>query len=83
MEFPCLSFRIEGTQFTSHYWKTFQSGLGTKVKLSIAFHLQTDGLAERTIQIIDDMLRAFVIDFKGNWDDHLPLIEFAYDNSYH
>ncbi|XP_069145971.1 uncharacterized protein [Solanum lycopersicum] len=64
------------------YW-AFQIGFGTKVKLSIAFHLQTDGLAERTIQIIDDMLRAFVIDFKGNWDDHLPLIEFACNNSYH
>ncbi|WMV46044.1 hypothetical protein MTR67_039429 [Solanum verrucosum] len=42
-----------------------------------------DGQAERTIQILEDMFRACFIDFKGNWDDHLPLIEFAYKNSYH
>ncbi|WMV08025.1 hypothetical protein MTR67_001410 [Solanum verrucosum] len=45
--------------------------------------LPTDGQVERTIQTLEYMLRAFVIDFKGNWDDHLPLIEFAYNNSYH
>ena len=42
-----------------------------------------DGQAQRTIQTLEDMLRACVIDFKGSWDDHLPLIEFAYNNSYH
>ena len=40
-----------------------------------------DGQAERTIQTLEDMLRAFVIDFKGSWDDHRPLIEFAYNKS--
>lgn len=53
------------------------------MNLSIAFHPQTDGQAERTIQTLEDMLRACIIDFKGSWDDHLPLIEFAYNNSYH
>ena len=72
-----------GTQFTSHFWKSFQRGLGTTVKLSTAFHPQTDGQAERTIQTLEDMLRACVLEFKGNWDDHLPLIEFAYNNSFH
>src|SRR5687767_5059613 len=72
-----------GTQFTSHFWKSFQKGLGTKVKLSTAFHPQTDGQAERTIQTLEDMLRACVIDFQGSWDENLPLIEFAYNNSYH
>ena len=52
-----------GTQFTSHYWKSFQIALGTKVKLSTAFHPRTDGLAERTIQTLKDMLRACVIDY--------------------
>ena len=41
-----------------------------------------DGQAKRTIQTLEDMLRACVIHFKGSWDDHLPLIEFAYNNSY-
>ncbi|WMV23522.1 hypothetical protein MTR67_016913, partial [Solanum verrucosum] len=67
----------------AQFWKSFQNGLGSKVNLSTAFHPQTDGQAERTIQTLEDILRACVIDFKGNWDDHLPLIEFAYNNSYH
>jgi len=71
------------TQFTSHFWKAFQKGLGTNVKFSTAFHPQTDGQAECTIQTLEDMLRACVVNFKGSWDDHLPLIEFAYNNSYH
>ena len=41
------------------------------------------GQAERTIQTLEDMLRAFIIDFNRNWDKHLPLVEFAYNNSYH
>ncbi|WMV29710.1 hypothetical protein MTR67_023095 [Solanum verrucosum] len=71
------------TQFTSQLLKSFLKGLGTKVKLSTTFHPQIDGQAERTIQTLEDMLRDSVIDFKGNWDDYLPLIEFAYNNSYH
>ena len=71
-----------GPQFTSHFWKSFQKGLGIKVNLTTTFRPQTDGQAERTIQTLEDMLRDCVIDFKGGWDDHLPLIEFAYNNSY-
>ena len=52
-------------------------------KAYTAFHLSTDGLAELTIKTLEDMLRACVIDFKGSWDDHLPLIEFLYNNSYY
>ena len=51
--------------------------------LSSAFHPQTDGQAERTIPTLEDMLRACALDFKGSWDDHLQLIEFAYNNSFH
>ena len=53
------------------------------MKLSTAFYPQTDGQAECIIQTLEDMLRASVIDFKNNWDDHLPLIDFAYNNNYH
>ena len=69
---PLSIISDRGAQFTSHFWRSFQSGLGTQVKLSTAFHPQTDGQAERTIQTLEDMLRACVIDFKGNRDDHLP-----------
>ncbi|KAH0714923.1 hypothetical protein KY284_007828 [Solanum tuberosum] len=54
-----------GTQFTSQFWKSFQKGLGTKVKLSMTVHPQTEGQAEHTIQTLEDMFRSFVINFKG------------------
>ena len=71
------------TRYTSHFWKSFQQSLGTRLNFSTAYHPQTDGQSERTIQTLEDMLRACVIDFGGNWDNHLPLIEFSYNNSYH
>ncbi|CAN4093458.1 unnamed protein product [Withania somnifera] len=80
---PISIISDRGAQFTAKFWKSFQKSLGTQVNLSTAFHPQTDGQAERTIQTLEDMLRACVLDFKGSWDDHLPLIEFAYNNSYH
>ncbi|GJW30649.1 putative reverse transcriptase domain-containing protein [Tanacetum coccineum] len=51
--------------------------------MSTAYHPQTDGQRERTIQTLEDMLRACVIDFGSSWDRHLPLFEFSYNNSYH
>ena len=69
-------------RFNSRFWRQFQECLGTKLNMSTAYHPQTDGQSERTIQTIEDMLRSCVLDFKGNWDDHLPLVEFSYNNSY-
>ncbi|GKD65316.1 putative reverse transcriptase domain-containing protein [Tanacetum coccineum] len=51
--------------------------------MSTAYHPQTDGQSERTIQTLKDMLRACVMDFGKGWDIHLPLIEFSYNNNYH
>ena len=70
-------------QFTSNFCKDFESGIGTKVKLSSVFHPKMDGQAEHTINALEDNFRACVIDLKGNWDDKLPLIQFSYNNSYH
>ena len=71
-----------GTQFTSKFWESFQRALGTQLRFSIAFHPQTDGHSKGTIQTLEDMLRAYVLDFEGSWDQHLSLIKFAYNNSY-
>nr|GEX16612.1 hypothetical protein [Tanacetum cinerariifolium] len=57
--------------------------LGTQLDLSTAYHPQTDGQSERTIQTLEDMMRACVIDLENGWDRHLPLVEFLYNNSYH
>ncbi|GJW25057.1 putative reverse transcriptase domain-containing protein [Tanacetum coccineum] len=70
-------------RFTSNFWTSFQKALGTRLDMSTAYHPQTDGQSERTIQTLEDMLRACVIDFGNGWDRHLPLIEFSYNNSYH
>ena len=69
-------------RFTSRFWPKLQDAMGTKLHFSTAFHPQTDGQSERTIQTLEDMLRACVIEFKGSWDNYLALIEFAYNNSY-
>nr|GEU72797.1 putative reverse transcriptase domain-containing protein [Tanacetum cinerariifolium] len=69
--------------FTSRFWQSMQSALGTQVDMSTAYHPQTDGQSERTIQTLEDMLRACVIDFEKGWERHLPLVEFSYNNSYH
>ena len=70
-------------KFTSRFWDSLQYALGTNLSFSTAFHPQTDGQSERTIQVLEDMLRACVLDFVGSWDSYLPLMEFAYNNSYH
>ena len=69
-------------RFTSRFWTGLQEALGTRLNLSTAFHPETDGQSERTIQTLEDMLRACVLDFGGSWAAHLPLVEFAYNNSF-
>nr|GEV61468.1 putative reverse transcriptase domain-containing protein [Tanacetum cinerariifolium] len=69
--------------FTLRFWQTLQKALGTRLDMSTAYHPQMDGQSERTIQTLEDMLRTCVLDFGGNWDVHLPLVEFSYNNSYH
>nr|GFA82193.1 reverse transcriptase domain-containing protein [Tanacetum cinerariifolium] len=69
--------------FTSRFWKSLQKALGTRLDLSTTYHPETDVQSERTIETLEDMLRACAMDFGGNWDTHLPLVEFSYKNSYH
>ncbi|GJR33540.1 reverse transcriptase domain-containing protein [Tanacetum coccineum] len=70
-------------RFTSLFWQVLHKALGTRLDMSTAYHPETDGQSERTIQTLGDMLRACVLDFGKNWDRHLPLVEFSYNNSYH
>ncbi|GJZ04669.1 putative reverse transcriptase domain-containing protein [Tanacetum coccineum] len=70
-------------RFASNFWRSLQKALGTNLNISTAYHSQTDGQSERTIQTLEDMLCACVIDFGNSWVRHLPLVEFSYNNSYH
>ncbi|GKA88994.1 putative reverse transcriptase domain-containing protein [Tanacetum coccineum] len=60
-----------------------QEALRTRLDMCTAYHPQNDGQSEHTIQTLEDMLRACVLDFEGSWDVHLLLVEFSYNNSYH
>ncbi|GKC16624.1 putative reverse transcriptase domain-containing protein [Tanacetum coccineum] len=70
-------------RFASNLWRSLQNALGNNLDMSIAYHPQTDGQSKRTIQTLEDMLRACAIDFGKGWVNHLPLVEFSYNNSYH
>ncbi|GJR12159.1 putative reverse transcriptase domain-containing protein [Tanacetum coccineum] len=82
-EVTVLIISDRDSKLTSHFWQSLNKALGTQLDMSTAYHPQTDGQSERTIQTLEDMLRACVIDFGKGWDKHLPLVEFSYNNSYH
>ncbi|GKD30812.1 putative reverse transcriptase domain-containing protein, partial [Tanacetum coccineum] len=68
---------------SSQGYDTIWKALGTNLDMSTAYHSQTDGQSGRTIQTLEDMMRACAIDFGKGWVNHLPLVEFSYNNSYH
>ena len=69
-------------QFMSRFWKELQSALDTRLNFSTAFHPQTDGQSKRVIQVLEEMLQRCAQDFSESWDKYIPLMEFAYNNSY-
>nr|GEU72758.1 putative reverse transcriptase domain-containing protein [Tanacetum cinerariifolium] len=79
---PVLIICDRNGRFTSNFWRSFQKALGTDISMSTAYHPETNGQSERTIQILEDMLRACVINFVKGWVKNLPLCEFSYNNSY-
>nr|GEY72525.1 putative reverse transcriptase domain-containing protein [Tanacetum cinerariifolium] len=74
----CAKVKAEHTSLPS-----LQKALGTQLDMSTAYHPQTNGQSDRTIQTLEDILRACVMDFGKGWDRHLPLVEFSYNNNYH
>ena len=70
-----------GSHFVACFWEQLQASLGTNLIRSSAYHSQTDGQTERVNQILEDMLRACVIQYDKNWDKCLTLVEFSYNNS--
>nr|GFB35420.1 putative reverse transcriptase domain-containing protein [Tanacetum cinerariifolium] len=70
-------------RFASNFWRSLQNALGIRLDMSTAYHPETNGQSERTIQTLKDILRACAIDFGKGWVNHSPLVEFSYNNSYH
>ena len=79
---PMSIVSYKDSQLTSKFWTNLQNALSTKLNFSTTFHPQTNGQSERTIQTLEDTLGACVMEFKGDCDNYLPLMEFAYNNSY-
>jgi hypothetical protein len=70
------------SRITSRFWQTLFSALGTKLNISSAYHPETDGQTERVNQVLEDLLRVYCMDQQYQWETYLPLVEFAYNNSY-
>ncbi|KAK8502237.1 hypothetical protein V6N12_038555 [Hibiscus sabdariffa] len=70
------------SKFTTRFWECLHTALGSRLNFSTSYHPQTDGQSEWVIQVLEDMLRGCIIDFQGTWEKQLPLVEFAYNNSY-
>jgi len=66
--------------FTSNYWTTLLAAIGTKKKLSTAYHPQTDGQTERTNQTMETYLRIYSNQQQDNWVSLLPMAQIAYNN---
>jgi hypothetical protein len=71
-----------GTQFTSKFWERLHKTLDTQLRFSSAYHPQTDGQAKRVNQTLEDMLRAYALQYERSWDKSLSYAEFSYNNSY-
>nr|GEV77245.1 hypothetical protein [Tanacetum cinerariifolium] len=80
---PVLIICDHDPRFTSNFWMSFQKAMSTRLDMSMAYHPQTDGQSERTIQTLEYMLRACVIEFGNGWERHLPSVKFSYNNSCH
>lgn len=68
-------------RFIAHFWKDLWALLQTKLNMSTSYHPQTDGQTERANRTLEDMLRAYVSAQQDDWDELLPLVEMAYNDS--
>nr|GEV85854.1 putative reverse transcriptase domain-containing protein [Tanacetum cinerariifolium] len=80
-DIPKTAFRTRYSH--NEFQKSLNKELGTRLDMSMAYHPQTDGQSERTIQMLEGMLRSCVLDIGKGWDRHLPLVEFSYNNNYY
>ena len=79
---PKIIISDRGSQFVSQFQEQLHKSMGTKLIHSLAYHPQTVGQTERVNQVLEDMIRAYVLTYADKWDECLPLVEFSYNNSY-
>ena len=78
--FPKAIISGRDPKFTSNFWKSLFAYLGTKLNFNTSYHLHTDGQTERVSQVLEDMIRIYVMEKPTKWVDYLHLVEFAYNN---
>ncbi len=81
--FPKVIVSDRDAKFKGNFWKELFNHVGTYLNMSSAYHPQTDGQTERVNQVIEDMLRMYVMDQTSKWVNYLYLVEFTYNNGYH
>jgi hypothetical protein len=81
-EIPKTIVLDRDTNFTSNFWRGLFVGFGTNMNFNTAYHRQSYGKIERVNRVIEDMFRMYVMDNPSKWEDHLHLVEFAYNNGY-
>ena len=69
-------------KFTGNFWKSLFKGLGTQLNFSTTYHPQTNEQSERVNQVLEDMLRMYVMDKPGKWEHYLDLVESAYNKNF-
>jgi hypothetical protein len=69
-------------KITSKFWKRLFNGFGTNLNFSTSYHPKSNGQTKRVNQVIEDMLRMYVMDKPSKWEDYLHLVEFSYNNGY-
>ena len=79
---PKVIISNRDVKFKGNFWKYLFKGLGTQLNFSIVYHPQTNGKTGRVNNILEDMLRMYVMDKPGKWEDHLHLVEFSYNNHF-
>ena len=79
---PTVIVSDGNSSFTLRFWGSLQKAMGKKLSFNTAFHPRTDGQSKRMIQTLEDMLCMCVLDFGSDWEKHLPLVEFAYNNGF-
>jgi transposase InsO family protein len=70
------------SKFVARFWEQMHASLGTHLVHNSAYHPQMDDQIERVNQILEDMLRACVMENQGSWEKNLPWVKFLYNNSY-
>ena len=79
---PKVIISNRDSKFTGNFWKYLFKGLNTTLNFSTSFHPQTDGKPERVNQVLEDLLRMYVKEQPGKWENYLHLVQFAYNNHY-